>query len=196
MLTKNQIEVLNLFRKDIFQKSSILEIKNKINKTSYARIHESISILKEKNILKIEKIGHTSLVFTDLNPQFIIQASYLDEDEAMNLNISNYEKIINIKEISDYLIIIKNQEKSILKRTTELELTIIIPNSERTLQIQEIVEKALFLTNLKINILILKEKEFIEMILENKEIFKSRIILKNACKYYYLLKEAIKQGLK
>jgi len=202
MLTKNQIEILNLFRKNIFLKASILELKNILNKTSYSRIFNAVKELEKNKILKIEKIGHVNLVFTDLNSRFIIQASYLDEDEAMNSNIPNYDKIINIKELSNYLIIAKkSQEKAILKRGSEQELIIVIPDSYNPMSIQEIAEKSLFLVYPKINISVLKEKEIIEMLIEpqdnlGKEIFKSHVILKNACKYYELLKEAIKQGFK
>ena len=202
MLTKNQIEILNLFRKNIFLKASILELKNILNKTSYSRIFNAVKELEKNKILKIEKIGHANLVFTDLNARFIIQASYLDEDEAMNSNIPNYDKIINIKELSNYLIIAKkSQEKAILKRGSEQELVIVIPDSYNPMSIQEIAEKSLFLVYPKINISVLKEKEIIEMLIEpqnnlGKEIFKSHIILKNAYKYYELLKEAIKQGFK
>ena len=196
MLTKNQVEVLNLFRKNIFLKSSILELKNTLNKTSYSRIFDAVKELEKNKVLKIDKIGHTNLVYSDLNSQFIIQASYLDEDESMNSNIPNYEKIMNIPELSNYLIIVKSKEKAILKRGSEQELVIVIADLDKSMHVQELAEKALFLVYPKVNISVFKEKEIIEMLLEGKdmEMFKSHIILKNASKYYELLKEAIKQG--
>ena len=196
MLTKNQVEVLNLFRKNIFLKSSILELKNTLNKTSYSRIFDAVKELEKNKVLKIDKIGHTNLVYSDLNSQFIIQASYLDEDESMNSNIPNYEKIMNIPELSNYLIIVKSKEKAILKRGSEQELVIVIADLDKSMHVQELAEKALFLVYPKVNISVFKEKEIIEMLLEGKdmEMFKSHTILKNTSKYYELLKEAIKQG--
>jgi len=55
MLTKNQVEVLNLFRKNIFLKASILKIKNELKKSSYQRVYDAVKFLAKDGILKIEE---------------------------------------------------------------------------------------------------------------------------------------------
>jgi len=96
-LSKNELKVLNLFRKELFLKSSIRKVMNRIKSKSYQRVYESINNLIKKNMLNSEKIGNTNLISLKLSRETILTLSYLDEKEG--INIPNYLKIIEIKEI-------------------------------------------------------------------------------------------------
>lgn len=202
MLTKNQIEILNLFRKNIFLKTSILQIKKLLKKKSYQRVHEAVRELEKNKILKSEKAGNTRLISLILTPQAIFYISFLDEQEAINKNFSNYEKIMSIKEVSSYIIIITGSyAKGTQMKSSDLDLVAIIPDDQKAPDIQKLVENITFLYHPRVHPYVFTRKDFIEMLLDykenyGKEIFRYHVILKNASIYYEIIRGAIKNGFK
>ncbi len=202
MLKKNQVEILNLFRKNIFLKCSILEIKKKTKKSSYQRVYESVKELEKEKILNVEKIGNTSLVSLALNNNSIPKLSFLDEESLENKKLPNYEKIISLKELSRYLVIatgsyVKREEK----KNSDLDIVAVISDNEDVLEVQKLLDNLFYLFHPKIHLYVFKNKDFIEMLVskeENygKEIFRNNLILKNAHIYYEILKESIENGFK
>jgi len=74
----------------------------------------------------------------------------------------------------------------------------IIPNNEKTIEIQKLVENLTLTFYPKIHLYVFNNKDMTEMLLEKKEnygkeIFRNHIILKNAYIYYEILKEAIEK---
>jgi|SRR3989344_1474168 len=202
MLTKNQVEVLNLFRKEIFLKASILKIKKILKKSSYQRVYDAVKSLAGEGVLSIEEAGKSSQISIVLNQKSISQLAFLDEQAAAQKNIPNFNKIISIKEISNYLIIVAGSyAKGNFKKTSDLDLIIVIPDDRDIVKISKIVENQTLLFLPKIHLYVFNNKNFIDMLLskeENygKEIFRNHLILKNAYIYYELLKEAIENGFR
>lgn len=202
MLTKNQVEVLNLFRKDIFLKASILKIKNNLKKSSYQRTYDAIQFLAKEGILKIEEAGKSSQTSLILNQKAISQLAFLDEQEAMQKNIPNFNKIMSIKEISNYLIIVAGSyAKGNFKKTSDLDLIIVIPDDRDIIRLSKLIENITLLYLPKIHLLVFNNKNFIDMLLskeENygKEIFRNHLIIKNTYIYYELINEAIEKGFR
>ncbi len=198
IITKNELKILNLYRKNIFLKISIRKIMKKINSKSYQRVYEAVDKLNKKNILGLEKIGNTNLISLKLSRESILLLSFLDEREADK--IPNYSKIINIKEISDCLILITGSYvKGNFNKKSDMDLVIIIPEKENVVSAQKLVENMTMLFVPKIHLYVLRKKDFLEMLRskeENygKEIVKNKIILKNAQMFYELVKEAIENG--
>jgi len=199
-LSKNELKVLNLFRKELFLKSSIRKVMNRIKSKSYQRVYESINNLIKKNMLNSEKIGNTNLISLKLSRETILTLSYLDEKEG--INIPNYLKIIEIKEILDYLILATGSyARGDYTKKSDLDLVIIIPNKENVVNIQKLVENITILFVPEIHLYVFTKKDFIEMLKNKKdnygkEIVKNRIILKNANIFYELIKEAIEKEYK
>ncbi len=201
-INKNELKILELFRKDIFLKISILEIMKKIKSKSYQRVYEAINLLVKKNVLSLEKIGNVSLISLKLSRETIILLGFLEETGGIKKNIPNYSKILDIKEISDYLILITGSYASNkFTKKSDLDLVIIVSDSESIVRIQKIVENKTMLFIPQIHLYVFTKKDFLEM-LENKEenygkeIIKNKIILKNAQIFYELVKEAIENGYK
>ena len=199
-ITKNALKILELFRKELFLKISIREIMKKINSKSYQRVYEAVEDLAKKKVLISEKLGNTNLISLSFYREAILLLGFLDEKEATKL--PNYSKILDIKEISDYLIIVTGSyAKGNPNKKSDMDLVIIVPDKENIVSVQKLVENQTMLFVPPIHLYVFKKKDFIEMLKskeENygKEIVKNRVIFKNAQMFYELVKEAIENGYK
>jgi len=198
--TKNELKVINLFRKNIFLNASIREIMKKVGSNSYQRVYEAIESLVKKNILSLEKKSSLNLISLKISRETILNLAFLEEKEGNK--IPNYSKIIEIKEITDYLILVTGSyAKGNYNKKSDLDLVIIAPNKENIVAIQKLVENITMLFVPEVHLYVITKKDFIEMLKsknENygKEIVKNKIILKNGQIYYELIKEAIENGYK
>jgi|SRR3989344_7025266 len=200
IITKNELKILNLFRKELFLKTSIRDTMKKINSKSYQRVYESVGSLITRNILSSEKIGNTTLISLNMSRETFVILAFLDEQEEKK--IPNYSNIMEIKEISDYLILVTGSyTKGKTTKKSDVDLVIIVPDKENIVNIQKLVENMTMLYVPEIHLHVFRKKDFIEMLKERKEtygkeIVKNHLILKNAQRYYELLKEAIENGYK
>lgn len=196
----NELKVLNLFVKNLFLKLNIREIMHKINSKSYQRVYEAVKNLVNKNILNSEKVGNVNLISLKLSRETIINLAYLDEQEINK--IPNYTKILEIKEITDYLILVTGSyAKGNATKKSDLDLVIIIPNKEDIVSIQKLVENITLLFIPQVHLYVFTKNDFIEMLKDKKEnygkeIVKNKVILKNAQMFYELIKEAVENGYK
>ena len=172
----------------------------KIKSNSYQRVHEAVEMLVKKNVLISEKIGNTNLISLNFSREAILLLSFLDESEADK--IPNYSKLLDIKEISDFLILATGSYASgNFKKKSDLDLVVIIPDKEDVVSIQRLIENKTMLFTPQIHLYVFRKKDFIEMIKDKKgnygkEIVKNKVILKNARIFYELLKEAVENGYK
>ena len=198
--TKNELKILNLFRKNVFLKVSIREIMKKVISKSYQRVYNSVHSLIRRNILNSEEFGNISLISINWSRESIVSLSYLDDIEIKN--IPNYSKIIELKTISNYLILVTGSyAKGTATKKSDLDLVVIVPNESDIVKIQRKLENETMLYIPEMHIYVLKTKDFIDMLVakkENygKEIFRNNILLKNPQLYYELIQEAIENGFK
>ncbi|MEK6860166.1 MAG: nucleotidyltransferase domain-containing protein [Nanoarchaeota archaeon] len=200
MLTKNQIEILNLFRKNIFLKSTILEIKKKLNKKSYQRVHEAIKEFENKNIINSKKIGNSNQISLELSRNSIIELSYLDEQESFSKKIPNIEEILEFKEFLDDIVIVTGSY-SRGNQTSKSDIDVVIITKEDAFKKQKLIENLTMLFIPKIHPIVISYKDFVDMLLDikenyGKEIFKNRLLFRNSKRYYELIKEAINNGFR
>ncbi len=201
MESKNQREIMNLFRKDIFLRASIRELSKKLNKKSYQRVYDAVKKLENKRMLKLERMGKSDVVSLELNHQSIFYLSYLDEKETVE-KIPNYEKLMNLKEISNYLLIVTGSyAKGTATKKSDLDLVIVVPDGQKAYDIQKLVENLTLTFYPKVHLYVFNNKDFLEMLTEKKEnygkeIYRNRLILKNAHVFYENLREAQEHGFK
>jgi predicted nucleotidyltransferase len=202
MLSKNEMEVINLFRKNPFQKLSTLQINKELKKKAYSRVYDAVKSLQKNNIIKITKIGNANLAELNLNHRSIPYLCLLDEEEAIERTIPNLEKLASLKEISNYLLIVTGSyARGTQKKSSDLDLVILIPDNEKAIDSQKMIENIIYLLHPPVHLFVLNQKDFTEMLIEKKEnygkeIFRNRLLLKNAEIYYGLLKEAIENGFR
>ena len=175
-------------------------IMKKINSNSYQRVYEAIQELIKRRVLCSEKVGHTSLIRLNFSRETFVVFAFLDEQEGYK--IPNYSKTIDIKETSDYILLVTGSyARGNANKKSDLDLVVIIPDKENVVTIQKLVENITMLFVPEVHLYVFTKKDFIEMLKDKnnnygKEIVKNRIVLKNAVKYYELLKEAIENGYK
>ena len=200
IMNKNELKIMELFRKELFLKISIRELMNKIESKSYQRVYEAVKELVKKNVLISEKVGNVNLISLNVSRESILLLSFLDEKEATK--IINYSKILDIKEISDYLILITGSyAKGNFNKKSDMDLLIIVPDKVVVVSIQKLVENLTMLFVPSVHLYVFRKKDFIEMLKDKKEnygkeIAKNKIILKNAQRFYELVKEAVENGYK
>ena len=199
-INKNEVKIVELFRKELFLKASIMELMKKITSKSYQRVYEAVEKLIRKKILLSEKIGNTNLISLNFSRETILLFSFFDEKEGNK--IPNYLRILEIKEISDYLILVTGSYVSgKFNKKSDLDLVIIVPDKEDIVAIQKLIENKTMLFVPSVHLYVFRKKDFIEMLKNKepnygKEIVKKKIILKNAQIFYELIKEAIENGYK
>ena len=201
MESKNQKEIINLFRKNIFLRASIREISKRLKKKSYQRVYDAVKELEDKKILKLERMGKSDIVSLELNHQSVLHLAYADEKEHIG-KIPNYEKLMNLREVSNYLLIVTGSyAKGTATKKSDLDLVIVVPDNQKAIDIQKLVDNLTLVFYPKVHLYVFNNKDFLEMLLEKKEnygkeIYRNHLILKNAHIYYEILREAQEHGFK
>ncbi|MDP3026346.1 MAG: nucleotidyltransferase domain-containing protein [Nanoarchaeota archaeon] len=199
MIKKSQLNIMNLFRKNIFLKKTIREISILLKK-DYPNTYNAIIELEKEGLLKIEKIGKSKLCSIELNQKTISLFSFLDEQESFESNIPNMNKILDIKEFNEDIILVTGSYVlGKQSKTSDIDLILIV--KEKAFEKQKLLENTTSLMIPKVHALVFSQKDFIDMLLDKKpnlgkEIFNKRLIFKNTTKYYNLLKEAIEHGFR
>ncbi|MFT4304713.1 MAG: nucleotidyltransferase domain-containing protein [Candidatus Woesearchaeota archaeon] len=197
---KNELKIIELFRTNLFFKGSIREIMYKIKSKSYQRVYEAVERLINKKILNFKHYGNNKIINLNLSRESILLLSYFDEKEANK--IPNYSKILDIKEISDYLILVTGSyANNTFTKKSDLDLVIIIPDKDDVVHIQKFVDNITMLYSPQVHLYVFRKKDFLDMLKSKeqtyaKEIVNKKIILKNARIFYELLKEVINNGYK
>jgi len=196
-LSKNEVEILNLFRKNLFIKKTIREI-SLILKKHYPRTYDSVKNLERKEILKIKKIGNSNVCEINLSQKTISSLSYLDEQEAIDLNIPNLKKVVDFKEFFDDIIIVTGSY-AIGKQTKKSDIDLVIITKENAFNKQKLLENLSISFIPEIHPIIFTHKDFVNMLLNNeenfgKEVFNNHLLFRNSARYYLLIKEAIQHG--
>ena len=187
---------MNLFRKSIFLKVSILGIAKLLKEKSYQRVYESTKALVKKDILKSEKMGNTDQISFSWADAAIANISFLDEEEAREKKLPHYDKILSIKETKQYSILITGSyARGDAKKSSDLDLVIIIPDDKKAIELQKLIENKTLAEHPPIHSYVFNNKDFIEMLTSKeqnygKEVVKNHLLLKNAYIYYEILKEA------
>lgn len=197
IIKKSQLSILNLFRKDIFLSKTIRELALTANK-DYPTVYNAVKELE--GIVQTKKAGQAKLCSLILSQKSISVLSFLDEQEAISANIPNISKILEEKEFMDDIIIVTGSYAK-NKQTKNSDIDLVIITKEKAFEKQKLLESLTSLSLPKIHPIAITQKDFKDMLLAKepnfgKEIFNNRLLLRNASRYYLLLKEAIENGFR
>jgi len=199
MLKKSQIQIMNLFRKNVFLRKTIREI-SMLLKKDYPNTYNAIMELEKEGFIKIEKVGKSKLCSIFLNQKIISLLSFLEEQESFERNIPNISKILEFKEFNEDIMLVTGSyvlEKQ--KKSSDIDLVLIV--REKAFEKQKLLENLTSLMIPKIHVLVFSYKDFVDMLLDKKpnfgkEILDKHLIFRNVIKYYTLVNEAIEHGFK
>ena len=199
VLSKKKIEILSIFRKNIFLEATIREI-SIILKKAYPKIHQAVKELEKEDILTIKKVGKSSLCKINLSRETISALLFLEEHEATSKKIPNINKILDFNEfIDDIIIVAGSYANGVQTKKSDIDLVII--TKENAFKKQKLLENMTLTFSPEIHPIVFTYKDFVDMLLSKeqnfgKEVFNNRIIFRSSERYYYLIKEAIKNGFK
>ncbi len=199
MIKKSQLNIMNLFRKDIFLKKTIREV-SMLLKKDYPNTYNAVIELEKEGFIKIEKVGKSKVCSIELNQKTISLLSFLDEQESFEANIPNMNSILDFKEFSDDIVLVTGSYV-LRKQTKASDIDILLIVKEKAFEKQKLLENITSLMIPKVHALVFSYKDFIDMLLDKKpnlgkEIFNKRLIFKNTVRYYNLIKEAIEHGFR
>ena len=195
-MKKNEIEILMLYRKDIFLSKTIREISIALKK-SYPKTFEAVKSLEKMNIIKIKKAGKSSLCGLNMEQSTIPFMAAIEYENRPS--IPAIEKI-KIKNPFHCLIITGSYAEGKQKPSSDLDIAIIIPNTENKRPYQTALKEG-ELTIPQIHGFVFTQEEFQQMLTNEefnygKELAKKHIILYGAEAYYKMVFEAEKHGFK
>jgi len=205
MLSKTEIRVMEVFRKNMLKKYTIREMSRISKSNSYNLIFKTMKELQKKQVVHIEKKGNSNMCSVDIENYDAIKA--LAETEY---NILSKAKIPdqNIKEIVDTIettfftvIITGSYAKQTQTRKSDIDIIIIVEDLQNTKKIlNQIANKGELLIP-QIHPYVFTKTQFFQMLLEKetnygKLAFENHLIFIGAENYYLIIKEAIKNGFR
>jgi predicted nucleotidyltransferase len=202
MLTLKELEIIELFRKDIFAEFSIREIMKKINTKSYSWTHNAVNKLHREEIVTIKRIGQSKLCKINLESQLSISyLSLLEELNALDKKIANISKIMKLVNEHGFYILMVTGSYANNKFTekSDLDVVAIIDRKEEKKWISNKLANEGDLMIPKMHPYVFTKEEFLEMLTNKesnygKEIAGKHLIFCGAEFYFRILRAAIKNG--
>jgi predicted nucleotidyltransferase len=199
MIKKSQLNIMNLFRKNIFLKKTIREV-SLLLKKDYPNTYNAIIELEKEGLLNLEKIGKSKVCFIELDQKTVSLLSFLDEQESFEANIPNMNRILEFKEFSEDIVLVTGSYV-LGKQTKTSDVDLVLIVKEKAFEKQKLLENLTSLMIPRVHALVFSYKDFIDMLLDKKpnlgkEIFNKRLIFKNTARYYNLVNEAIEHGFR
>jgi len=166
-----------------------------------------LSILKKfvrEKILLEEKIGNLNLYTLNisvLNAQ--VYAGFVAEHlgwNKPNLPYKNLHKLAEQMPTAFYVLIITGSyARSTQKETSDLDVVLIVDDTEKIKKVYAELRQMCELSVPEIHLYVFKKSEFLEMLINKeanygKEIAKNNLLLYSGAAYYQILNEAIEHG--
>ena len=198
-ITKNKIEILKLFKENIFLSCTIRKISILLNK-SYPKIYDSLKELEKEGIINIKKVGNSGICEIKLAKESISILSFIEGQEAFSKNIPNIDKILDFEQLfNDIMIVTGSYAKGKQTKTSDIDLAII--TNENAFEKQKLIENLTLLFIPEVHVIFFTVNDFKEMLLGKeqnfgKEVFKNHLILRNPERYYLIIKEVIGHGFR
>ena len=200
---KEELKIIDLFRKNLFLELTIKQLMKRLNKKSYNWTYNALQKLR-KDILNIKKKGNTTLISLNLdNSNTINYLSFLDKKEAFNRKVPLVNEIIkSISKKTPFFIFLITGSYAINKqrKNSDLDIVIIVNNDIEQKDITPYLKDIIKFADIEIDYHIIKKDEFNKMLLDEKEnfgkeIFRKHLLMYGQEAYYQIIKEAIQNGL-
>jgi predicted nucleotidyltransferase len=204
-LTKEEWKIIELFRKDILKECTIPEIMRDLGKTSYSWAFNSVKKLRDWELLKSKRNGHSDTYSFNLDDiSAISHLSFIEELIAKNSKLphKNMDELIKEIPLAYFTFIISGSyANGQATKKSDLDIVLIIENGLDTKKILNLLKNKGGIMLPEIHPYVFTRDEFLNMLLSKEEnygkmIFRNKLILFGAQNYYLILKEAIEHGFR
>lgn len=195
MLTKKQLEILEVFRKNLGKKLTFKEIKQKAKINSNNLLQKTIKTLKEEEIITSETIGKSILYKLKLNTKTFSYFSLIPH-QLYKLPLKTLQTIINeISKSNKFfsLVIFGSYAKKENKKNSDLDIAIIANNAKSLKPIINSLKRK-ELIRLDPHLITIQELEFMldyEKETLGKEILRNHIAFYNIETFYKIIEKWI-----
>ena len=186
MLTKEQLNILSVFKMDILFGLTFRQIKQQSRQKSNNQVQIALSRFKKENLIKVEKVGNVSVFSLDLNNTTLAYLNILNEHEirksALPTNVLENLKKHILKHTEFFILMVfGSYVKHKQTPKSDVDIAIIVESEQAKKEIIPYVETAKRREILPLDCHIFDKTEFLEMLsadFENlgKQIIKSHLI--------------------
>ncbi len=203
MLTTKELNIVNLFRKNLFLDPTIREIMKQIGTKSYNWTYNAVLKLAQENILTLTKKGNSQICTINLKDQKTISyLSLLEEYNALNTKIPHFETLLGLMpEAFNILLITGSYAAKTFTKNSDLDVVVIIEQKEEKKWLQNTLSNKGELLTPTLHPYVFTREEFFEMLTNKelnygKEIVKKHLIIAGAELYFKIIRDAIDHGYK
>lgn len=205
-MLKEDLDIINVFRKDLFLADSIRGIMIKMKNKSYGRVFTAAQELLKQGVLNSQKLGMSTVCSINLNDsKALAYLSFLDFVE-FNSKITGElaEKIKSLAEtipLRYFSFIIGAGHSERKSKKGALEVLVIVENEVDSNKILNLLESNCKSMKLEVKAHVLKVSEFLNMLLSKEEnyaknISKNKLVFYGSQNYYVIIREAIEHGFR
>jgi len=204
ILTKEELKIIEFFRKNLYNSYTIRDVMKKIDKNSYSWVFHAINKLNKIGIINVESKGNSKICTINLNCRLTL--TYLSLLEK--LRISKKIPIENILELIEAIpivyftfIITGSYAEGKATKKSDLDIVVLVENKEDSKKVFAILKNKGELMIPKVHVYVFTKKEFLEMLLNKEQnyaklILEKNIIISGVENYYLILRQAIENGFK
>jgi len=199
MLTKKQLKVIDVFRKNLGKKLTAEQIKQESGINSNNFLYKALSNCMAESIVTTQQVGKSLLYQLEINSK---SASYLGllASELHNLpqkTLREIEEKVSKRVPSFIGVVFGSYAKGKQKKDSDLDINIIVQDKEMVNEATIAIKKVKLYSLIPIHTNIFTADEFVEMLKideENvgKEIVRNHLVFYNATSFYMLIKPWIR----
>ncbi|MDD2666721.1 MAG: nucleotidyltransferase domain-containing protein [Methanocellales archaeon] len=203
-MLKKDYQILTPFVREPWKRFTFKDIKALSKKKSESYVYSAIKKYVKEDILSEESAGNVILYSLNLNnPKTQVYAGFIAEFICWSSKHLPFDiiKKVNEKIPNTFFtfLITGSYAKHKQKETSDLDIVIIVDDSQNTTHILAEINYACELSIPKGHPYVFKNSEYLEMLTNNeanygKEIAKNNLIITGGAQYYRIINEAIKNG--
>lgn len=201
MLTKKQLEILNVFKKEPFRSLSLSELKRELRESSSSKFQRSIFNFKKEKLINIKKAGKTHIISLNYeNNKLFYYLSIFGFESNKNIPFEILYKIQQeiLKETEFFsLVVFGSYAESKQTAKSDLDVAVIVENQEIKKRIAPRIASVKRKAFKEIHEQIFTRNEFLEMLRneeENvgKEINRKHFVFYGLINFYKLILKGAK----
>ena len=205
MLTKKQLNILNIFQENKFKELSWKQVKKLSGENSSSVIQGAIKAFLEEELISEKKIGTSKLYAVNLKNNQVY--NYFETYNKENLPKQVLKSVKQLEETLDKhtffysLAIFGSYAVHEQKKNSDLDIAVFIEQEDKRKIVEAAFKSMEIKSLLKIEGQVITKDEFLEMLkvdYENlgKEIARKHLIVHNPVIFYSLIKGGMKHGFK